>query len=93
MVMTPLECVADLGVSIKVFIPFLYNKLLVLDCKVFCLRKFTRARRDPLDYESRPYPSMRRFAEFLALRFDAALLGNSNRPRVRRALPVKRLRA
>jgi integrase len=29
------------------------------------------AQRDPLDYDSYPYPSMRRFAEFLALRFDA----------------------
>jgi hypothetical protein len=31
-----------------------------------------RAQRDPLDYDSHPYPSMRRFAEFLALRFDTA---------------------
>ena len=29
------------------------------------------AQRDPLDYDSHPYPSMRRFAEFLALRFNA----------------------
>ena len=29
------------------------------------------AQRDPLDYDSHPYPSMQRFAEFLALRFDA----------------------
>jgi integrase len=29
------------------------------------------AQRDPLDYLSHPYPSMRRFAELLALRFDA----------------------
>ena len=29
------------------------------------------AQRAPLDYDSHPYPSMRRFAEFLALRFDA----------------------
>jgi integrase len=29
------------------------------------------AQRDPLDYDSHPYPSMKRFAEFLALRFDA----------------------
>ncbi|MBP7951802.1 MAG: phage integrase N-terminal SAM-like domain-containing protein [Verrucomicrobiales bacterium] len=29
-----------------------------------------RAQRDPLDYDSHPYPSMRHFAEFLALRFD-----------------------
>jgi hypothetical protein len=29
-----------------------------------------RAQRDPLDYESHPYPSMRRFAEFLALQFN-----------------------
>jgi integrase/recombinase XerD len=29
------------------------------------------AQRDPLHYDSHPYPSMRRFAEFLALRFDA----------------------
>lgn len=29
------------------------------------------AQRDPLDYDSHPYPSMRRFAEFLALQFDA----------------------
>lgn len=28
------------------------------------------AQRDPLDYDSHPYPSMRSFAEFLALRFD-----------------------
>lgn len=30
-----------------------------------------RAQSDPLDYDSHPYVSMRRFAEFLALRFDA----------------------
>ena len=30
-----------------------------------------RAQCDPLDYDSHPYPSMARFAEFLALRFDA----------------------
>jgi integrase/recombinase XerD len=29
------------------------------------------AQRDPLDYDSHPYPSMLRFAGFLALRFDA----------------------
>jgi integrase len=29
-----------------------------------------RAQRDPLDYDSHPYPSMKRFAEFLALRFN-----------------------
>lgn len=29
-----------------------------------------RAQRDPLDYDSHPYPSMRRFAELLALRHD-----------------------
>lgn len=29
------------------------------------------AQRDPLDYESHPYPSMLRFARHLALRFDA----------------------
>ena len=27
-------------------------------------------RKDPLDYPSHPYPSMKRFAEFLALRYD-----------------------
>jgi site-specific recombinase XerD len=31
----------------------------------------TRAERDPLDYETHPYPSMKRFAEHLALRYDA----------------------
>jgi integrase len=36
-----------------------------------------RAQRDPLDYDSHPYPSMKRFAEFLALRF--------NTPRTRHA--------
>ena len=30
-----------------------------------------RAQTDPLDYDSHPYPSMERFAGFLALRFDA----------------------
>jgi integrase len=30
-----------------------------------------RAQRDPIDYDSHPYPSMKRFAEFLVLRFDA----------------------
>ncbi len=30
-----------------------------------------RAQRDPLDYEHHPYPSMKRFAELLALRYDA----------------------
>lgn len=29
-----------------------------------------RDKRDPLDYDSHPYPSMQRFAGFLALRFD-----------------------
>ncbi len=29
-----------------------------------------RTLRDPLDYEHHPYPSMKRFAEFLALRYD-----------------------
>jgi integrase/recombinase XerD len=29
-----------------------------------------RAQRDPLDYDLHPYPSMKRFAEFLALRFN-----------------------
>ncbi|MDX1680109.1 MAG: tyrosine-type recombinase/integrase [Akkermansiaceae bacterium] len=29
-----------------------------------------RAQRDPIDYDSHPYPSMQRFAGFLALRFD-----------------------
>lgn len=33
--------------------------------------KAGRTRRDPLDYEHHPYPSMKRFAEFLALRYDA----------------------
>jgi len=31
-----------------------------------------RAQVDPLDYDSHPYPSMRCFAEFLALQFDAS---------------------
>ena len=35
------------------------------------------AQRDPLDYESHPYPPMRRFAEFLALRFDAPRIRHS----------------
>lgn len=30
-----------------------------------------RAQRDPIDYDAHPYPSMRRFAEFLVLRFNA----------------------
>ena len=30
-----------------------------------------RSYRDPLDYEHHPYPSMKRFAEHLALRYDA----------------------
>ena len=30
-----------------------------------------RAQRDPIDYASHPYPSMRRFAELLVLRFNA----------------------
>src|SRR6478736_3593085 len=30
-----------------------------------------RAQRDPLDYDSHPYPSMLRFAKHLALYFDA----------------------
>lgn len=35
------------------------------------LRPFAgKDQRDPLDYESHPYPSMRSFAEFLVLRFD-----------------------
>jgi hypothetical protein len=48
MVIIPEECFADLGVSIKVFMPFLCNKLLMLDCKVFCLRKFARLHADRL---------------------------------------------
>ncbi len=32
--------------------------------------KAGRNRKDPLDYPSHPYPSMRRFAEFLALAYD-----------------------
>ncbi len=31
--------------------------------------KAGRSQRDPIDYESHPYPSMKQFAEFLALRF------------------------
>ncbi len=37
----PWKCFADSGVSIKVFMPFLNYKLLVLDCKVLRLGKFT----------------------------------------------------
>ena len=32
--------------------------------------KAGRAQRDPIDYDSHPYPIMKEFAEFLALRFD-----------------------
>jgi integrase/recombinase XerD len=32
--------------------------------------KAGRAQRDPIDYDAHPYPSMKQFAEFLALRFD-----------------------
>lgn len=32
--------------------------------------KAGRAQRDPIDYDSHPYPSMKQFAQFLALRFD-----------------------
>lgn len=34
--------------------------------------KAGRAQRDPLDYDSHPYPCMKQFAEFLALRFDTS---------------------
>lgn len=34
--------------------------------------KAGRAQRDPIDYESHPYPSMQQFAEFLVLRFDTS---------------------
>ncbi len=44
----PLECFADTGVSIKVFMPLLYDKLLMLDCKVFCLGEFARLHSDRL---------------------------------------------
>ena len=44
----PLECCADTGVSIKVFMAFLYDKLLMLDCKVFCLGQFARLHSDRL---------------------------------------------
>jgi hypothetical protein len=37
MVITPFECFAEAGVSIKVFMPLPDNKLLVCDCKVFRL--------------------------------------------------------
>lgn len=40
MVIFPLECFAALGVSIKVFMPFLYHKLLMLASKFFSLGKF-----------------------------------------------------
>ena len=32
--------------------------------------KAGRAQRDPIDYDVHPYPFMKQFAEFLALRFD-----------------------
>lgn len=32
--------------------------------------KAGRSQRDPIDYDSHPYPCMKRFAEFLMLRFD-----------------------
>ena len=38
---SPSACFADAGVSIKVFMPPLDDKLLVLNCKVFGLGKFT----------------------------------------------------
>ena len=33
--------------------------------------------RDPIDSENHPYPSMKRFAEFLALRFNTSRTGHS----------------
>jgi len=48
MVIIPEEYFADFGVSIKVFMPFLYDKLLVFDCEVFCLRKLARLHADRL---------------------------------------------
>ena len=44
----PLEGFADTGLSIKVFMPLVYNKLLMLDCKIFCLCKFARLHSDRL---------------------------------------------
>ena len=44
----PLEGFADTGLSIKVLMPLVYNKLLMLDCKIFCLCKFARLHSDRL---------------------------------------------
>jgi hypothetical protein len=44
----PLECFADTGLSIKVFMPLVYSKLLMLDCKIFCLCKFAGLHSDRL---------------------------------------------
>ena len=39
---SPLQCLAETGVSVKVFMPLADNKLLMFDCKVFRLGKLAR---------------------------------------------------
>jgi len=36
----PFSCRAEAGMSIKVFMPLVDDKLLVLDCKIFCFCQF-----------------------------------------------------
>jgi len=59
--MFPLECFADTGVSIKVFMPLLYDKLLMLDCKIFCLCKFARLHSDRLTQDDLALHEKNRF--------------------------------
>ena len=48
MVILSQECFADTGVSIKVFMPFLYNKLLMFARNIFGFGKLTRFHSDRL---------------------------------------------
>lgn len=55
MIIFPFECFADMGVSIKVFMPFLYYKLLMLACKIFGLGKLTRLHSDRFTKRDLPF--------------------------------------
>lgn len=52
---SPLESFAETGVSTKVLMPFIYDKLLMFDCKTFCPGKFTRLHADRLTQGDLPF--------------------------------------
>lgn len=61
-IMSPLECFAETGVSIKVFMPLLYDKLLMLDCKAFGFREFARLHPNRLSKSDFAFHDKNRFA-------------------------------